>query len=679
VVVSIAGCGGGRDRGGADAGADADLPDPTLVDIPWLAEGRPPIAATPERACPDGFRAERSDTGVATCDPWPETGRAACSGVETHFPGEPGCTRVGTACPAGEWPEGLPTDRPIVYVRAGAGKTGTGSQVSPYTSLGYAVSVAAPESIIAVARGTYDGRVDLFSNVTVWGACPEETILTQSVRSEMDTVVGAFFGGETTLRNVTVRAPVTMGIFVDGGSHVRIEDVVVDGALGYGIYSTTAGTVTDLEHVIVRGATPFADGSGGVGVQIVDGGSGTARRTVIENNSSGLYVASNASGTFERIAVIGSTGGGAEPRSGSAFVVQDHSHAELSASALENNLAGGALVALGAELRATDVVIRDVGHAGDALSAPAIESRVDSTVTFTGLLIERALGGAIVMAENGVLTVEDVVVRDTQPSSVEGFEMGAAVAIQDTATLEVSRALFEHSRRTGILTRPGTSLTARDAVIRQTSASGPRGLGTGMSLFGQSNVLERVIVEQATVVGIAVSDAQTTATMHDVLVRDTRSDPVTGFYGRGLEVNLGAHLSADRLVLESNREVGLASYDPGTSSELTNVLVRDTAGEECGDACPEGPLGYGVSARSGASIVLDGFTITRSRLLGMQIGPEGYIEARRGEISHHVIGVNIQEPTYDFTTSVVGVAFVDNERNLDAAMLPLPDSSLGGE
>lgn len=670
-VVALAGCDDGG--GTADAGTDADLPEPGLVDIPWLSDGEPPIAPSPEHACPEGFRREETDQGLVSCLPWPAEGPADCAGAEAHFPGEPGCARVGTACPAGDWPEDLPSDRPIVYVREGG--TGNGSMVTPYGSVGLAVSRAPEGAVVAVAKGTYDGRVDLFSDVTVWGACPEETILTQSVASSMDAVVGAFLGdGE--LRNVTIRAPGTMGIYVDMGVHVDVRGVVVDGAQGYGVYVTGVDTVLDVEDVVVRDAVLFPDGvNGGVAMQVVDGGRANVRRASFEAfTQTGLVVAFDSVGTFERIAVRDGRGDEGGVRPGLGLASQMGGDTTVTASAFHGNRSGGVLSARDAILRLEDVAIEDSDGGGETV-ASALESRIGSTLEASFVYVREMAGAAVVGSEDGQLTATDLVVRDTRP--VDGS--GAGLSAEGEVRFDLERAHFEGNHRGGIVARPGTTLEARDLVVRDTRSSGDRSLGLGVTIFGEAT-FERAIVETSRLEGAAVSGEGSSLTLRDVVIRDTRGDPDFGFWGRGLEANLGARLVAERLVLERNREVSLFVLDEGTTASLSDVLVRDSLGMECGDACPDGQrYGYGVSARAGGALDLTGFVVTRSRLLGLQVGAEGLITGRRGEVSESTIGINIQEPTFELADRLTDVAFRDNERNVDAESLPLPPTGLGGE
>jgi hypothetical protein len=673
LAVLLAACDAGTIA--RDAGPDSDLPDPSLVDIPWLAEGGPPITSSPAHECPEAFRREALDHGLIACRPWPEGGPASCEGVQAHFPGEPGCARIGTECPAGDWPAGLPSDRPIVYVRAGA-VDGNGTMARPYAGIGYAVSIAPENAVIAVARGTYVGRVDLFNDITVWGACPEETILTQETPSEMDTVVGAFLGdGE--LRNLTVRAPVTMGIYVDAGTTVNVIDVLVDRASGYGIYVAGEDASIAVENTIVRGATDFPSGVGGAAMQVIDGASATVRRTSFERSSlTQIVVGFGSTATFERIAIRDATGESDQPRPGTAMAVQEDGEATVRASGIWNHVNGGLLSAFESRITLEDVAIEEM-TAGLGGTASAVEARSASTIEGSFVFVQGARTSALLAGEDGALVFRDVAVLDTRPAG--DFDLvGAGLSLEGASSATLERALIAGSRRSGIVARPGTTLNATDLVVRDTESSGPREIGTGLTLFGTAT-LERAIVDRSTLEGVAISDVGARVTFTDVAIRNTRGTPSSGFYGRGLEVNLGAVLTGERVALESNREVSLFVVDEGSIADLDELYVRDSLGMDCAEACPQGQqYGYGMTALFGGRIELDGFVVTRGRLLGVQVGEAGVITGTRGEISENTIGANIQEPSFDLESSLIDVAFRANERNIDAMFLPVPDPALGG-
>lgn len=678
VGALFAGCGDRVSTPSPDGGlTDADLPTPGLVDIPWLAAGSPTITPSPARVCPAGFRETHTDTGVQLCDPWAATGPLDCGGSSAQFPGEAACAPIGTACPAGEWPEGLPTDRPIVYVRAGAAG-GSGTLAAPYGDPQLAVTRAPVGAVIALSRGTYTGRLELFSGVTVWGACPDETVLTTSDVGESEVVVGAFLGGSQELRNVTVRVGTAMGIYVDGGSTLRLQDVIVDGASGYGLYVTAVGSVAQLEDVVIRNVSRFPSGNAGIGAQIVDGATASFHRVALDNNVEGhLVVAFDSVATVDYLSAhdasgIGSTG----PRPGTAVAVQMGGHLILTASSLDHNESGGILVAQGAQLEATDIAIRDTGDVGTSLSSPGLEVRVGSTATVVGALIERARGAAMILSEDGALDLSDSAIMDTR-ASLSADNSGLGATVEGTAHLSLARVLVDHARRGGIISRDTAVVDATDVVVRDTEPAGPRGLGLGMGLFGRAT-LTRVLVERSTSLGVGVSGDGSTLDAHDLVVRDTRSDSPDGFYGRGLEANLGAQVTGDRVLLERNREVSTFAFDPGTRMHLSNLVIRDSLAETCGASCPSGGLGHGATVLSGATLELAGFVIARSALLGVQVGLGGSFTGTRGEISAGPIGLNIQDPAFDLATSLTDVSFRELERSVDTTVLPIPDTGLSG-
>lgn len=665
------GDGEGEPQSAASSGGPVDTGP---FDIPWFAEGVPPIQPSPAHTCPEGFTQETTDTGVISCRPWPAGGPAACSGREAHFPGEPGCAPVGTACPAGDFPENLPAGRDVVYVLAGA-TGGNGTKTSPYGSIGAAIASATNGAIVAVGKGTYTGRVELDNDVTVWGACPDETILRQTVVSEAEYVIGAYFsdGG---IRNLTVHGPGTMGIYADSGNQLHIEDVVVDAASGYGLYLADPGTHAEVASFILRDATAFVDDTRGVGIQAIDGATATVRRASIERSAQvEVVVAFDSEITLDRTALRDGTGLASDPRAGIGLVVQESSRATITASGFWGNVGGGALVALGSQLTLTDVAFEEMQDDDEAASA-AVESRVDSTLDASFVYVEHAKSAAFLGGENGVLNITDLVVRDTLPS-VTSLESGVAMSLEGTSQATLSRVLLTQNRRAGIVTMTGTRLHASDIVVRDTLPSGPGGNGLGMALFGVDHVLERAIIDNCTMEGLAAANGAVLA-LTDVLVRDTRSSPVGGLYGRAIEVNLGSVVTADRVVLERNRDVSVMVVDPGSTFNATNLVIRDSLAQECGDNCvDDAPFGYGITARTGGQVQLGGFLVTRSFLLGMQVGPGSSIVGARGEVSENVIGINVQEPSYDAGTALGDVVFRDNVNNYDGESVPLPNVGVG--
>jgi len=221
---------------------------------PW--PGSSPVVMNP---CPEGWR-EVEDDGVVTCDPWPEGGPHECADDEAHFPGEPGCSRIGTACPERYWAEDLPEGGTTMYVLAGAPAGGAGTQASPFGSVSEALDVAAEGTIVALSKGTFDEAVVLDTGITIWGACVEETVLTSSVPStESGTVTVR--GHDTVVRNLRLGGE-RPGVWLDGSSlSVHLEDVVIERATQVGWFVGDSGRGT-ARNVVVRRTRPTGDNFG---------------------------------------------------------------------------------------------------------------------------------------------------------------------------------------------------------------------------------------------------------------------------------------------------------------------------------------------------------------------------------------------------------------------------------
>jgi hypothetical protein len=353
--------------------------------------------------------------------------------------------------------------------------------------------------------------------------------------------------------------------------------------------------------------------------------------------------------------------------------VQQGSTATLRESAFDGDEGGGILVSQESTLEIHDVAVSDLGARGTIGNAPAVESRRGCTVTVRGLHVERASGAAMLVGEDGVLDVADAVLLDTRPS-MEDDGGGLGVSVEGTGTLRLARVLFDGMHRGGIVARDGTTLVASDLVVRNVEPSGPRNLGLGMSLFGAAT-LDRVVVENASLEGVAVSGDVASLDGRDIVIRGTRTEPVQGYYGRGFEVNLAARATVDRLVVTENHELGVFAIDPGSTATLTNVVIEKTTGEECLPECAvEGAYGYGLSVIRGASMDITGFRIAESALVAVQVAETATLRGARGELRDAPIGVNVQAATFDLATGFTDVELVGIERNFEGDTLPIPAS-----
>ena len=577
----------------------------------------------------------------------------------------PGGNRVS----AGKWPEDLPSDRPIVYVQEGL-RVGDGSPENPYVSVRRAVQQAPANAVVAVAVGTYDGRVEANEDVTVWGACPERTILTHRVDNERDTVVG-LLGGKLELRNISVKAPKTVGIYVGGGDLI-MRDVVLHGAIGFGVYATGGSTTADLENVIIRDIVPSISETAGTGIQVIEGAQARLHRVAISGSADAGLVVTGGTARISRSVLAHTTGKSPVEQPGIGLHVENHAVVHLEESALVQNKSTGIYLAFGATLEARDILIQGRGTEHEPTDlAFGMEVRAGAQATIDGALIDSAFGAAIATAENSTLLLVDATLQNTAPVD----EMGAGLVMDDESQATLSGVLVDHSIGSGMLVRSAAQLNASDIWVRDTVGTEDVETAPGLLLFGRAQI-ERAVVEGSTAVGMYLGN-RADASLADVMVRETGVTASTKVFGIGIQASGGARLRGQRCVLDRNRMIGLTA-GAGSHAQMTDLVVRLTEGEPC-EQCDDGArFGYGVAALEGSSMNLEDFVITSNRVLGILIERGSTLDGSRGEVSHHPIAINIQDPSFDFQESLVDVSFLENERNVDASMIPLPDTVMVG-
>ena len=175
--------------------------------------------------------------------------------------------------------------------------------------------------------------------------------------------------------------------------------------------------------------------------------------------------------------------------------------------------------------------------------------------------------------------------------------------------------------------------------------------------------------------GIFAGDAGTSVTLTDTVVRDTREQASDGAFGRGVQVQQGATLSASALVVSGNRDVGILPAHAGTTLTLEDVIVKHTRVRACSEPgfiqCA--PAGHGLGSYLGASVGLSNFTISDNALTGIQLATDGELLARDGTISGNLIGVNIQVPGFEIDEHFEQVRLENNTRDIATDDLPVPE------
>ena len=276
-----------------------------------------------------------------------------------------------------------------------------------------------------------------------------------------------------------------------------------------------------LSGVVVRDTKPRADGTGGRGVSVQDGASLDATDLLLEGNREvGLYA-----------------------------------------------WGPGTIVAL------SGVVVRDTQMEADGTGGRGVEVSDMASLDATDLLLEGNHDIGLFADNPGTtVTLSGAVVRDTQPQAAGAYSGG--VGIQDGASLDATDLVVEGNHDIGLLAdNPGTTVMLSGAVVRDTRlrADGSAGRGVGVQ-NGASLDATDLVVEGNHDTGLFASRPGTTVTLTDTVVRDTRPGFGVGG-GVGLTVQLEAHIDAVRLAVL--RSTGPGAYVAGSGLECQDCTFED--------------------------------------------------------------------------------------------------------
>ncbi len=716
-------CGGGPD--GPDAGdSGADVGDAgafvTPPDIPWLDAGLPPIALPVLTPCPEGWHEVLPDTerGAVTCHPY-EGAPEACPDGAAHFFGESGCTPVGAPCPAGDFPEGLPTGVEVLYVLASATPGGDGSEGSPLSTITDAINAASSGTVIAIGKGTYDEDLRVGPGITLFGACARETRLTASSPGILAEGVITVPSADVRLINLRVGPADLPGVAAYGTrASVSIDGLIIEGTRKYGLFVNRDARVEGHE-LSITGTRADGSGSFGRGVEALDGGIIELTRVRIsESRGAGVLASRDGASVTLSDAVVESNGGwGLGLQFGATAVVNRvlfsgnrdvgvfaggaGTTLTLSDAVVESNEGRGLVLQFGVtadvarvlfsenhdlcvyasdegtSLTLSDVVVESTqARQSDGTRGRGLVVQLGATVEVTRARFSRNRElGVLVYGAGTSLTLSDVVVEDTLAQESDGAG-GIGLAVESGATARVTGALFSESRMVGVFADgAGTSLTLSDVVVegtegRQSDGAGGRGLNVQL---GATAEVSRARFTRNRSLGVFAGHEGASVTLSDVVIEDTLARESDGTGGRGLGVESGATAEVSRALLSQNREFGVAALGSGVSVQLTDVVVERTEGQTCGQTtCSESPFGVGIAGILGASLMVNRFDVSDSVLCGVFVADSGEVDLSVGQVSGSPVGVCLQVDGYAVSRLTESVRYIDNGTNLEATSLPVP-------
>ncbi len=147
------------------------------------------------------------------------------------------------------------------------------------------------------------------------------------------------------------------------------------------------------------------------------------------------------------------------------------------------------------------------------------------------------------------------------------------------------------------------------AYDSQPSLGGDWGRGIDVEP-GAALTATRCIVQGNTEVGVFASGAGTLVELVDTRILDTSPSP-DGSGGHGVEVNGGAALTATGCTVQGNTELGVLASDAGTAVDLVDTAILDTS------PSPDGNGGRGIGVQAGAALTATGCTVQGNTDVGV--------------------------------------------------------------
>ncbi len=573
--------------GGGDAATDAGI-EPAAPAMPAPMDARP---------CPEGWRERTLESEAVGCEPYAAAEPTDCGPHEAHFPGAAGCTTIGAACPATDFPD-VAAGTSAFYVAEGA-TGGDGTMSAPFGTIREAALVARSGDVIVVGKGTFSDEITLRSGVELRGACAAETVISSD---SAVTVAGVLNVNATdvVVRDLRIDGAARPGLAVTGGS-VRAQGVIFDGNTAAGVRVDGDADVT-LTDVIVRGTRVAAsDPRSGNGVNAVSGAHLSMERVLVDDNRARGV---SAVGSGVELSIVDSI----VSRSGGIGI-----GVELEATAtLEriyapaNEVTGIATAGAGANTTITHLVLRGTEGIGLATVRGA-------ALTLTKSIIESSdQYGALVENEGASGTFEDVAFVSTRADFVP---MGRSLFVFEDGSATLRRVLAFDSKQNAIsLSGPAVSVVGEDITIIDTKAQ-PDDLthGRGVMMEGGAHAeLHRIWIDRSREAAMIAIHDDTFLNVEDLTITNTLPREGDSRFGRGLVVEYGSEAEVRRARFSNNLDAAVYVNQPTTSLLLEDAVLEDTGSEVSSTT-----RGRGVEVILGASATLRRVDVLRNRELGV--------------------------------------------------------------
>lgn len=576
--------------------------------------------------CPDGWlSAEDADApaGFSFCVP---NNTTSCADGQAAFLPHSTCAPIGTACPS-QWLDedtiralAPGFDGDVKYVAPGG--SGHGTLTDPFGSVSSAIADAATGDIVALSVGVFPGHVTIDRRIALVGSCVSATSIDGDDIDENSGVIEVA-AEQAQVSNLRLSSE-GVGVWVRAGSSgLRLWNAEVLETVRQGV-RLEAGADHDLRDLAVRRIRPRpSDNALGEGVLVAGGSSRFARGIVEDCVTFGVRVMGHGSVLDAEDLIIRNTQPGADlGEAGVGLFVIDSAEASLQRALLERNHAVGIEVAeAGTVVSLADVVVRDtqVAPVGDSLLGIGLRVYFGAEATASRVVLDRSHEmGLYVSEQNTHFDGSDLVIRESR--AVPGQDDTSAVVVMGEAIAEMRRVVALRNERVGIgLSLEKSELRIDDVFIGGTTAGHATGLfGCGIqSGAGTRLTVRRAWLHDNGFRGLVTEGVGAELTASDIRVSGTRIEEATGKPAVGVHITNDASGVVERVTATGSEGIGIGASHGG-SAVFREVLVADTLPESDGLA-----FGAGVVAIEGGQLEMERAAIRRNQVMGMFAEDEG--------------------------------------------------------
>jgi hypothetical protein len=570
---------------------------------------------------------------------------AACSDGWVHDPDLPeailesypdGC--VPATCGIGPWGD-LDIEPSSVHVDGSASEGGSGSDGAPFTTIQEGLEAARDTgAVVAVAAGVYAENLQLdetHDGVRLTGRCAEVVVIDAGTGGDeaSGVEVEGFWGTEQWwLSGITVTGAPYMGVRLKFG-HLHLTDMLVTRNAMAGVQAWDEPSQISLRRVTIRQTELLTGTTLGRGISAEDNAIVDAVDCVVEGSAEvGIALGSDAAARLSNVVVRDTRGGTTTSTMGRGISVQQGASLQADHCLIADNAENGVMVSSGSTLDLagcllqgnvefgiqavdttttwlSDVIVRGTKPGGDGLDGQGIHVQDESLLYARDCLVEANADIGIYAGSDSLVDLERVHVRET--GSLGDGTSGVGLWAQTGAVLQARHCVIEGNAGGGVYAGEGSYVHLRGCDVMDspppTEGSGGRGIEVN---DGGTLVAEDSRVVRTGDVGIFVSRAPSTVVLVDVEVSGTQPD-VDGTGGRGISVQDGASLSAQRCLLERNADIGVFIAGEGATAHLEDVEIRDTLS----DFGNEG--GRGINVQEGGALFARGCLLADNTDLGL--------------------------------------------------------------